>query len=628
MKKKIKSISYGALLLSASLITYNCSEDESFYEENLQEFSVTESTSISSTSEILIEAENFDSMSGIKTETTSDTDGGINVGWIDEGDYLEYEIDVPASGSYKFDFRVASKTETSKFDFYQDDTKLSNVNKAASGGWQSWVTTSKTVELEEGSSILKLLATGGGWNINWISITPIDVASTTVENIALSGTAEQSSTNTSGVGAASLAIDGNTSGEWSDDSSDNSVTRTNIESEAWWQVRLGDDYEIGDIVIWNRTDCCTDRLTNFDVFVYNENGDQVYKSTITEEPSPSLILSTGGVVGSRVRIKLKGEDNLSLAEVQVYSGSIDGSELEEEIEDEEEEEEEEVAIGDLNSSWAPSENFDLSTWKITLSSGEEKTVEQINDGFELEDQFYTGSDGGMVFKNYPKGAGTTTNSTYSRVELREMLRGTNDDISTQGINGNNWVFSSSSSSNQSKAGGVDGVMEATLTVNRVTTTSESTSQLGRVIIGQIHASDNEPIRLYYHKQPGHSKGAIYFAHDPNDGDEVFENLLGDDYVEETGSGAGDYTGAGSPSDGIELGEVFSYKIEVVGNTMYVYIYNESGSTLASTTFDMNDSGLEDDYMYFKAGLYSANKTVTSSSDYEQVTFYRLETSHD
>jgi poly(beta-D-mannuronate) lyase len=623
MKKTIKLMRVKALLLSVIIFTYSCAEKESFYEENLQELSVTNAT-VSTTSTLTIEAEDFDVMSGVRTESTSDADGGINVGWIDEGDYLEYEIDVPASGTYQFDFRVASKSETSKFDFYQDDTKLSNVNKATTGGWQTWVTTSKTVDLVEGSSTLKLLATGSGWNINWISITPIDIASTIiVENIALGKTAEQSSTNTTGVGAADLAIDGNTSGEWSDDVDENSVTRTNIESEAWWQVNLGEDYEIGDIVIWNRTDCCTDRLTNFDVFVYNENGDLVHKSTITEEPSPSLIISTGGVVGSRVRIKLKGEDNLSLAEVQVYSGTIDGTEMEEE-----EEEEEEVVIGDLNPSWAPSENFDLSTWKITLSSGDEKTVEQINDGFELEDQFYTGSDGGMVFKNYPKGAGTTTNSTYSRVELREMLRGTNDDISTQGINGNNWVFSSSSSSNQSLAGGVDGVMEATLVVNRVTTTSESTSQLGRVIIGQIHASDNEPIRLYYHKQPGHSKGAIYFAHDPNDGDEVFENLLGDDYVEETGSGAGDYTGASSPSDGIELGEVFSYKIEVVGNTLYVYIYNESGSTLASTTFDMSDSGLEDDYMYFKAGLYSANKSVTSSTDYEQVTFYRLETSHD
>ena len=111
--------------------------------------------------------------------------------------------------------------------------------------------------------------------------------------------------------------------------------------------------------------------------------------------------------------------------------------------------------GTLDPNSAPSENFDLSNWKITLSSGDEKSVSEINNGFELSNQFYTGNDGGMVFKNYPKGAGTTTNSTYSRVELREMLRGTNTSISTSGINGNNWVFSSSSSSNQNNAGGVD-----------------------------------------------------------------------------------------------------------------------------------------------------------------------------
>ncbi len=282
--------------------------------------------------------------------------------------------------------------------------------------------------------------------------------------------------------------------------------------------------------------------------------------------------------------------------------------------------------GTLDPNQPPSENFDLSKWKITLSSGDEKSVAEINAGYELSNQFYTGSDGGMVFKNYPLGAGTTTNSTYSRVEFREMLRGTNTSISTKGINGNNWVFSSSSSSNQNAAGGVDGVMEATLKVNRVTTTSGSTSQIGRVIIGQIHASDDEPIRLYYHKQPGHSKGAVYFAHDPSVGDEVFENMLGS-YVEETGGGAGDYTGASSPSNGIALGEEFSYKIEVVGNTLYVKLYNASGSTLSSKTFDMGSSGFANDYMYFKAGLYSGNKSVSSSSDYEQVTFYNLEVTH-
>ncbi|MEP1487362.1 MAG: polysaccharide lyase family 7 protein [Algibacter sp.] len=283
--------------------------------------------------------------------------------------------------------------------------------------------------------------------------------------------------------------------------------------------------------------------------------------------------------------------------------------------------------GNLDPNKAPSENFDLSKWKITLSSGDETSVADLNDGFTYNNQFYTNTtDGGMVFKNYPKGAGTTTNSTYSRVEFREMLRGENTNISTKGVNGNNWVFSSSSSSNESAAGGVDGVLTATLSVNRVTTTSDSDTQLGRIVIGQIHASGNEPCRLYYKKMSGDSKGAIYFGHEDSDGDETFVNIIGN-FAKETGSGSGDYTGASQPSNGIPLGEVFSYKIEVVANMLYVHIYRD-GEPDVSEEYNMSNSGYANDWMYFKAGLYSQNKTVQSSSDYEQVTFYALKQSHN
>ncbi len=281
--------------------------------------------------------------------------------------------------------------------------------------------------------------------------------------------------------------------------------------------------------------------------------------------------------------------------------------------------------GSLDPNKYPAENFDLSQWKITLSSGDDYSVSKLNDNFEYDNQFYTTTDGGMVFKNYPKGAGTTTNSTYSRVELREMLRGTNEDIDTKGINKNNWVFSSSSSTNQSKSGGVGGKLTATLAVNRVTTTSDSDNQLGRIVIGQIHASDNEPIRLYYKKMPGDSKGAIYFVHEDSKSVEAAVNIIGDYAIETKGDSAGDYTGASQPSNGIPLGEVFSYKIEVIGTMLYVDIYRDSGNF--SGEYDMKDSGYADDWMYFKAGLYSQNKTVQSSSDYEQVTFYALENTH-
>ena len=281
----------------------------------------------------------------------------------------------------------------------------------------------------------------------------------------------------------------------------------------------------------------------------------------------------------------------------------------------------------LNPNLTPSENFDLSHWKITLSSGEEKSVEEINNGFTLDNQFYTDSkDGGMVFKNYPKGAGTTVNSTYSRVELREMLRGENSSVNTKGINSNNWVFSSSTLENKEKAGAVGGILKATLKINRVTETSGSPDQVGRIIIGQIHASDDEPIRLYYHKQPDHRKGAIYFAHEPRNRPDIYKNMLGN-YVGEKGSTAGKYNGSSSPSNGIALNEEFSYRIEVKDNLLKVDLYNESGKNISSREIDMSTSGFANDWLYFKAGIYSANKKVLSSSDYEQATFYKLEVSH-
>ena len=144
------------------------------------------------------------------------------------------------------------------------------------------------------------------------------VVSGKTTNLALGKTAEQSSTGYEAY--ASRAVDGNTSGVWND----GSVTHTNKEYQPWWQVRLGDDYEIDQIVIWNRTNCCMDRLSNFDVFIYNDAGVQVFKETIEDTPNPSVTIDAGGVVGARVRVKLKGDqDPLSLAEVQVFGG--DGS---------------------------------------------------------------------------------------------------------------------------------------------------------------------------------------------------------------------------------------------------------------------------------------------------------------
>jgi poly(beta-D-mannuronate) lyase len=159
-------------------------------------------------------------------------------------------------------------------------------------------------------------------------------------------------------------------------------------------------------------------------------------------------------------------------------------------------------------------------------------------------------------------------------------------------------------------------MQATLAVNHVTSTGDS-SQVGRVIIGQIHANDDEPLRLYYRKLPGNSKGSIYFAHEPNGGSDSWYDLIGSRS-----------SSASNPSDGIALGEVFSYEIDVTYNTLTVTIYRD-GKSPVSKSVNMSNSGYSDggQYMYFKAGVYNQNNSG-DGSDYVQATFYSLEHTHD
>ncbi|MFO7828516.1 MAG: glycoside hydrolase family 3 N-terminal domain-containing protein, partial [Bacteroidales bacterium] len=54
-----------------------------------------------------IEAEDYLDMYGIQTETCTDVDGGLNVGYIDSGDWMKYNIEVKSSAIYKIIARMA-----------------------------------------------------------------------------------------------------------------------------------------------------------------------------------------------------------------------------------------------------------------------------------------------------------------------------------------------------------------------------------------------------------------------------------------------------------------------------------------------------------------------------------------
>src|SRR5260370_113820 len=139
-------------------------------------------------------------------------------------------------------------------------------------------------------------------------------------------TATQSSTAPYGPGTgASSAVDGNTDGNFSD----GSVTHTNFDSNAWWQVDLGASAAVSSISIWNRTDCCSDRLSDYWVFVSDtpfgpsdtpatlQSRARTWSSHQTGFPNPSITI-TPSAEGRYVRVQLSGTNYLSLAEVQVF----------------------------------------------------------------------------------------------------------------------------------------------------------------------------------------------------------------------------------------------------------------------------------------------------------------------
>jgi hypothetical protein len=140
---------------------------------------------------INLEAEAYSSMSGVQTQTTTDAGGGLNVGYIDAGDWMAYSnITFPTTGTYTIEYRVASPSGgTLSSDLNSGSTQLGRVAIPATGGWQTWTTVSQTVSVTAGTYSFGVFAQTGGWNLNWIRISPAGNAATTTSVAAATATA-------------------------------------------------------------------------------------------------------------------------------------------------------------------------------------------------------------------------------------------------------------------------------------------------------------------------------------------------------------------------------------------------------------------------------------------------------
>lgn len=281
----------------------------------------------------------------------------------------------------------------------------------------------------------------------------------------------------------------------------------------------------------------------------------------------------------------------------------------------------------------PASQFDMANWKITLP------VDENGDGkpdeievakmkkFSEPDFFYLNSDNELVFAA-PNKAATTVNSSNTRSELRQMLRGTNTRIGTHDA-GNNFAVRARNGSD--KFGAVGGKLEATLKVDHVALNAgDPTAKAAySVVVGQIHAVKydntrsgfgygNEPIKIYYKKFPNHEYGSVFWNYE--------RNLAKDDPDRKDLSVpvfGNNWDGTEDPSEaGIALGEEFSYTINVHENTMYLTFHNERLGTVVQSRSLVRGADAKDnpyayggDSLYFKAGVYNQCSTKSGGGDW-------------
>lgn len=253
---------------------------------------------------------------------------------------------------------------------------------------------------------------------------------------------------------------------------------------------------------------------------------------------------------------------------------------------------------ELNASAPPSNNFNLSYWKLSLPTSEIDYLGEgdndpidilpsdsfsvspipLNQGFEDSDYFYTDSDGAMVFRTPLFGGVSTPNAKYLRSELRELY---------------NW-------SQGKSAGNANWENEGTHTLQARLKVAHYWAADPQTVVGQIHAKESHKALVKLQWDGPHKPLRAIINKHPVTGDPFSVT-----FTEVVGM------------------EPFDYTITLEDTVISITVNGET----QSVTFGENGMSNQwaDHVYYFKAGNYS--QADKNCGGVFEVKFYSLSVEH-
>ena len=119
----------------------------------------------------------------VDIETCTDIDGGYNIGWATAGEWLEYTVNVNASGTYDLDLRVACNGAGRTINVQIGDVAINNISIPNTSGWQNWETVSiNNIYLIAGEQLMRVTIGETSYiNLNYIEVKDLVTSSKNTE---------------------------------------------------------------------------------------------------------------------------------------------------------------------------------------------------------------------------------------------------------------------------------------------------------------------------------------------------------------------------------------------------------------------------------------------------------------